>query len=249
MSTPASRVRRQARAWVAKVAAHGDPHRAAAERRYLKSELIFHGVALPQLRAETRAWLAAHPDLDRATLVANVRALWDLPVHEARALAVLVLEERQHLLTARDLPVLEHLLRNSDTWAYVDAIAVHAVGPVVEREPGAARTLDRWARDPDFWIRRSALLALLLGLRRGEGDWERFAGYADAMLEEREFFIRKAIGWVLREHGKRRPDRVAAFLEPRLARVSGLTLREAIKYLPATVATSLRIPGALVPRR
>ena len=57
------------------------------------------------------------------------------------------------------------------------------------------------------------------------------------MLEEREFFIRKAIGWVLREAGKRRPDDVAAWLAPRTDRASGVTMREAVKYLPPDVAT------------
>ena len=91
--------------------------------------------------------------------------------------------------------------------------------------------LDRWALDGDFWIRRSALLSLLVPLRRGGGDFERFARYADAMLEEREFFIRKAIGWVLRETGRRRPELVADWIEPRVGRASGVTVREAVKHL------------------
>jgi len=53
------------------------------------------------------------------------------------------------------------------------------------------------------------------------------------MLAEREFFIRKAIGWVLRETGKRQPDLVATWLAPRAARASGVTMREAVKWLPA----------------
>jgi len=69
-------------------------------------------------------------------------------------------------------------------------------------------------------------------LRRGGGDFERFARYADAMLDEHEFFIRKAIGWVLRETGKRRPDLVADWLAPRIPRASGVTVREAVKPLP-----------------
>jgi 3-methyladenine DNA glycosylase AlkD len=98
------------------------------------------------------------------------------------------------------------------------------------------RTPGRWysdSADDDFWIRRSALLALLSGLRRGEGDFERFSRYADAMLDEKEFFIRKAIGWVLRDTGRKRPKLVRDWLAPRLARVSGVTLREAVKPLSA----------------
>ncbi len=92
--------------------------------------------------------------------------------------------------------------------------------------------LDRWASDPDFWIRRSSLLAELRPLRAG-ADLAPFLRRADAMLDEKEFFIRKAIGWVLREVGKRRPDEVVAWLAPRTHRASGVTMREAVRYLPA----------------
>ncbi len=75
------------------------------------------------------------------------------------------------------------------------------------------------------------MLALLPPLRRGEGDFDRFARYADAMLDEREFFMRKAIGWVLRETSKSRPELVYDWIRPRASPVSGVTLREAVKYL------------------
>jgi 3-methyladenine DNA glycosylase AlkD len=116
----------------------------------------------------------------------------------------------------------------------VDNLAASVAGHMVERFPRElAPVLDRWAKDGDFWLRRSALLALLLPLRRGAGDFDRFGRYADGMLEEKEFFIRKAIGWVLREAGKKTPARVVAWLLPRAARASGLTVREAFKHLPA----------------
>ena len=73
------------------------------------------------------------------------------------------------------------------------------VGFLAQRCPQLGVVLDRWAIDDDFWIRRSALLALLGGLRGGEGDFARFARYADAMLADKQFFVQKAIGWVLRE--------------------------------------------------
>jgi 3-methyladenine DNA glycosylase AlkD len=72
---------------------------------------------------------------------------------------------------------------------------------------------------------------LLIALRKGKGDFERFSRYADAMLDEKEFFIRKAIGWVLRDTARKRPDMVYEWLLPRAARASGVTLREAIKPL------------------
>jgi 3-methyladenine DNA glycosylase AlkD len=91
--------------------------------------------------------------------------------------------------------------------------------------------LDRWATDPDFWVRRASLLAELRSLKAG-ADMRPFLRRADRMLDEKEFFIRKAIGWVLREVGKKRPDEVVAWLAPRTGRTSGVTIREAVRYLP-----------------
>ena len=102
--------------------------------------------------------------------------------------------------------------------------------------------LDRWAVDGDFWMRRAALLSLLLPLRHRAGEFARFGRYADAMLEEKEVFIRKAIGWVLREESKRDPEAVFHWLLPRANRASGLTLREASKYLPGAQHMRLRQP-------
>ena len=101
------------------------------------------------------------------------------------------------------------------------------------RAPDAPPRLRTWARDRDFWVRRTALLAQLRALRHGGGDFALFAEIAAPMLEEREFFIRKAIGWVLREVSKKRPELVRDFLAEHGARASGLTRREASKYLPA----------------
>jgi 3-methyladenine DNA glycosylase AlkD len=127
--------------------------------------------------------------------------------------------------------VIERLLRDSGTWALVDGLSASVMGGLVERFPELGAVLDRWAVDDDFWIRRAALLALLVPLRRGDGDFERFSRYADAMLDEREFFIRKAIGWVLRDTARKRPELVYSWLLPRAARASGVTLREAVKPL------------------
>lgn len=224
--------RQDVAAWERLLREAGSPQRAAAQKAYLKSDLEFAGVAVPQLRSMVRAWHRARPELTGAELTSTVRALWDSPLYECRQSAVLLCERHRDLLQAADIALIEELLRTSGTWALVDGLAASVAGDLVERYPELAGTLDRWASDQDFWIRRSALLAMLGPLRRGDGDFARFARYADMMLEEREFFIRKAIGWVLRETAKRRPDLVAAWLGPRVHRASGITVREAVKPLP-----------------
>lgn len=206
------------------------PERAAGEKAYLKSTLEHYGASVPATRAAVREALAGAA-LDHDALVAVVTALWEVPVHERRAAAVELLEMHRRALGVDDAALLERLLHESRTWALVDGLAASVVGPLTEVDPAWGAWLDRWAADPDFWLRRSALLAHLLPLRTGGGDWARFTRYADAMVEETEFFIRKAIGWVLRDTAKARPDMVFAWLLPRARRASGVTVREALKPL------------------
>jgi 3-methyladenine DNA glycosylase AlkD len=205
--------------------------RAAQEKRYLKSAIEHLGCTMPVLAATAKAFKKARPDLTHDELVALVEELWPRGIFEDRAMAVELLELHPRLLVAEDVELIERVLRDAHTWALVDALAVSVVGPLVERFPALTRTMARWARDEDFWIRRSALLSQLLPLRKGRTDLELFGRWADPMLEEREFFIRKAIGWVLREASKQDPQAVYEWLLPRAARASGLTIREATKYL------------------
>lgn len=219
--------------------ARGTPDRAEREKAYLKSESGHYGVSVPDIRSVARAVASQHPGLSRDDLLALVGALWAVPVHERRMAAVELLRMFHDRLSGPDIAALERLLRESHTWALVDPLAAAVAGPLAERHPGLGAVLDSWAGDRDFWIRRSALLALLGPLRRGEGDFERFARYADAMLEDREFFIRKAIGWVLRETARKRPGLVCAWLLPRAARASAVTIREAIKPLSGEQRTAV----------
>ena len=206
--------------------------RAANEKRYLKSDLEFIGATVPATAKVVRDVLKAHGALARPDVTTLALALWQHPVHELRAAAVMVLARNAGLLEPPDLPPIEQFLREAKTWALVDELAAHVAGPMVVHHPGLGSELDRWAQDDDFWIRRSAMLALLVPLREGGGDWERFTRYADSMLHEKEFFIRKAIGWVLRDTSRKRPGIVTAWVEPRAARCSGVTIREAVRRLP-----------------
>jgi 3-methyladenine DNA glycosylase AlkD len=226
----------------AELTAAGSPQRAVTEQNYLKSRMDFSGTAVPDVRRIVTSWRRAHPNLTGTELTALAAALWDGPVFECKLAAVVMLADRRAnaLLGQRDAVLIEQFLRTSGSWALVDILAADVMGSLVTRFPELLTTLDRWARDDDFWIRRSALLALLGPLRSGDpAQFERFARYADTMLAEREFFICKAIGWVLRETGKRQPDLVAAWLLPRAATASGVTVREAVKWLPAVQRDAL----------
>jgi 3-methyladenine DNA glycosylase AlkD len=227
------------------------PGRADQERRYLRSDLTHLGTAVPTIRRTVRSFDREHPRVDRDGLWSLVTALWDhpltAPVHERRMAAVELLVHHVRLLDATDAPELERLLRESRTWALVDGLAVQVVGALVlADDAGWDATLHRWAVDDDRWVRRAALLAHLPGLRRVDASrvtsdgppaptvaevFDRFGALADPMLDERDPFVRKAIGWVLREAGRRHPQLVTGWLLPRANRASGLTVREAVRHL------------------
>ncbi|NDU77883.1 DNA alkylation repair protein [Actinomadura sp. DSM 109109] len=228
---------------LAELRAQADPVRAEGEKRYLKSDLVHIGVTVPALRKVALSAVKTKPS--REDLIALARTLWDVaeqgrPVHEARMAAIEVLVRRSASLEPRDVHLAERFVRDSASWVYVDPLAEKVVGALVVRHPDLAAVLDAWVADPAMWIRRTAVLALLAGVRAGEPDLGRIDRYGDALKGEREFFIRKALGWVLRELSKRDPAWVAAWVEPRVDTLSGVTLREALRRLPPEYADRLR---------
>jgi 3-methyladenine DNA glycosylase AlkD len=242
----ASRVDLEARAvsfFTRRLRRAGSPERAIGEKAYLKSALRFWGTSQETIRAAVHEYSDSHPDLTRADLRAIAETLYATDVHELRAAAIGVLERERETLGDRDMPWVIALVRRSKSWAYVDWIAPKVIGDVIARDPRARKRLAVWAKDGDFWVRRAALLAEHDALRAGGGDFALWSRLAASMLDEREFFIRKAIGWVLREVSKKRPELTYAFLRKHRDRVSRLSLLEGAKYLPGPERRALGLPA------
>ena len=221
----------------------GSARRALGAKAYLKSDLRFWGTSQAAIRGAVREYCAAHPGLTRAEIRAIASSLYATEVHELRASAIGILERERETLNDRDLAWIIALVRRSKSWAYVDWIAPKVIGDIIRRDPRARKWLRVWAKDGDFWVRRTALLAEHDALRAGGGDFALWSRLAASMLDDREFFIRKAIGWVLREVSKKRPALTYAFLRKHRDRVSRLSLVEGAKYLPAAERRALRLPA------
>ncbi len=217
--------------------AEGDPKQAPIQRAYMKTELEFHGVTQPQIRKAARDYCAEHP-LDHQELVQVVDDLFATSFFDLHSAAIAILERRRTLLGRADGDWLISLVRRASCWAHVDWLATKVVPHALDANP--SRQLRGWAQDELFWVRRTALLAQHDALNAGEGDFEVFAALAVPMLAEREFFIRKAIGWVLREISRRDPAWVATWTERHLSEMSGVTFREAVRRLPASEAERLK---------
>ncbi len=232
--TPAAAVRH----FRAELGAIGDPARAVAARAYMKSTLKFHGVSAAQLSATCAAFCKAN-ELDAGSLHTLVDALFATDWFDLHSMAVALLERKRKLLGPKDAPWLLGLVRAAGCWAHVDWLATKVVDPLVAAHPVLLARTRTWGKDRDFWVRRTAMLAQLKALRGGGGDFALFTEIAAPLLEEKEFFIRKAIGWVLREVSKKRPALVRDFFLAHGARASGLTRREGTKYLPPAMLRAL----------
>ncbi|MTB72510.1 DNA alkylation repair protein [Arsenicicoccus sp. MKL-02] len=215
----------------AALAAHADPERAAGQQRYMRSAMPFHGLTTPQRRLVTRPILAAHRLATREEWEATIRRLWDEATHrEERYTAIELLRHRAYR-GWRDTalaPLLEHLITTGAWWDVVDA-TTPVVGEILRAEPGLASQLREWSRSDDLWLRRASIIGQLDS--KGRTDVALLQDCLDANLGDREVFIRKAIGWALRQHARVDPTWVRTYVATRRTRLSPLSVREALKHL------------------
>jgi DNA alkylation repair enzyme len=192
-------------------------YRAEEMRLKYGSDLQFYGSSVGAVRGTIRDALRRHADLTHDDITALSSELWAVPVFERRLAAVVILQAKVRLLMNSDLTRIEGFVRSAQLSALVDPLAVDVIGPLMEGLDAQGRgradaVLDRWAREPDDWLRRAALLAPLRALRGGGGDWDRFSGRARAILAEpadpgpEGGAAREAISLVLEEVAKSRPE-------------------------------------------
>lgn len=210
-----------------------DPERAKQEKRYLKSPYKFFGVRVPFLRALAKDFARAHGDASREFVFTLANTLWEGQYHQEKSLAIMVLEQYPQYLDTEAIPSIEQMLGQCNGWDHADWISINLFGQVLAGDMAAKRHLIRWSAAWPLWQRRASMTAQIKLLRNGKGDRELFYRIARGMLGEKEFFIRKAIGWVVREISKADPGAARDFLISIRAKASGLTLREGAKRLPA----------------
>lgn len=215
----------------------GDPERAIGQQRYMKSAMPFRGLTSPLLRSTLRPILA-DPALslaDRTAWEATIRTLWDEARFREERYAALALAGHRRYRAFRDVSTLalhDYLARTGAWWDLVDDIATHHVAPVLLAHRREATPVVRgWAEDDSLWVRRTAILAQLPA--KTSTDRALLAHCLEANLPGSpfgaEFFIRKAIGWALREFAKTDPQWVVEFAA--MHELSPLSRREALKHL------------------
>jgi len=189
-----------------------DEAKAQGMKAYLLNQFEFLGLAAPARRAAVKEigkvkWQSS------ADLLAAAELLWQKSEREYRYTAVDLLRQHSAQLNVNDLPALQALLLQDAWWETVDglsAVIAEVMHVAVQQKPNAAVTMDVWLKHPSHWVRRSAMLHQL-GWRLDTGTTRLF-GYATQLADEKEFFIRKAIGWALRDYARWMPQAVTDFL-------------------------------------
>ncbi|BDD83096.1 DNA alkylation repair protein [Tsukamurella pulmonis] len=210
--------------------AAADAERAPAMQAYMKSAMPFLGVPAAAVRSITSTALRTHPPADLDGLRAAVLALWDeAEFREERYAAQNLLRHRLGRGEPALLPLHEHIAVTGAWWDHVDETARHIAALLDAHPEDTAAVVRAWSRGEDLWLRRLAILAQLG--RKDRLDTALLAEVIEPALSESEFFLRKAIGWALREHAKTDPDWVRAYVTAHENRLSGLSRREALKHL------------------
>jgi 3-methyladenine DNA glycosylase AlkD len=209
--------------------AAADPERSVSMRAYMKDVAPFLGITTPARRALSGSVLEGTPRPTEDDCTALALRCWAFPEREYHYFAIDYLRRHVRRLSSGFLPVTRHLVTASPWWDTVDALASHVVGGLVAADPGLKTDMDAWIEDDHLWIARTALLHQLR--YKGETDTRRLFAYCVRQSGHPDFFIRKAIGWCLREYAKTDAEAVRDFVARERSRLSPLSVREALKNL------------------
>ncbi len=210
-----------------------EPGKAGAMQAYMKSTMPYLGVPMPRLRSACRALFARHPLETEGEWCGTVLELWRTAAYREERYAAIELTGYRiyrKFQTLSALPLYEEMITTGAWWDYVDVIASHRLGDLLRQYPGPmAAHMRAWARHGDMWKRRSAILCQLSF--KNDTDLRLLYGCIEASIDEDAFFLRKAIGWALREYSKTDGREVARYVNQHQDRLSLLSQREALKVL------------------
>lgn len=210
--------------------AQADAQQAVPMQAYMLNQFAFLGIRA----GPRREMLKGLPKFTGTAddLLALTQALWHLPEREFRYAAIDLLAKHHKRLDVNALPHLLQLVQTDPWWDTVDGLA-GVVGDVLLRakanQPDVQQHMDACLIHPHLWVRRVAMLHQLGW--RGQTDQERLFHYALTLACEKDFFIRKAIGWALRDHARTQPHAVRTFLVQHNELLSNLTRKEAGKHI------------------
>lgn len=204
-----------------------DPEDAAGMAAYMKNQFPFYGLKTPVRRKLCRDFLkaekkAGHVDWDFLDLC------YQDPHREFQYLVYDYLTRLESFLTLEDIPRIRIYIQTKSWWDTVDQLRV-PISRIGMRDSSVDGIMEAWSRDPDFWIRRTAI-EYQIG-RKENTNRELLEKILVCNFGSEEFFINKAIGWALRDFSKTDPVWVRGFLSRHREKMSRLSVREAGRYI------------------
>lgn len=209
--------------------ASANPDKAPKMIAYMKDQFPFLGITSPERKALQKPLLTCARSATADEVLDVAGQCWDADEREFQYVGSELLRARAKTLRATDLDRLHNFIVTKSWWDTVDALAAHPVGTVVKANPELTAVMDQWIDDPNMWVARTAILHQLR--YKTDLDEDRLFGYAIKRAGDTEFFIRKALGWALRDYARVAPDAVRGFVAAHEDELSGLTKREATKHL------------------
>ncbi len=207
---------------------HTDVEFAKWSKNYLRNQFDFLGIRTPIRRKLTKQFIKENGLPQKKELKDVIFMLWDLPEREYQKAALDILEKAKKELTKDDLPWLSSLIVKKSWWDTIDVLSPHIMGYMFSNNDELIHSFaDKWIEDENIWLQRSALLYQLN--YKDETDEERLFRYILRRANSDEFFVQKAIGWILREYAKTRPESVKTFVANHY--LKPLSKREALKHL------------------
>jgi 3-methyladenine DNA glycosylase AlkD len=206
-----------------------DPERAGPAAAYMRNQFPFLGLPAPAQEALNRSVTAGLPAPTEDDLRTVALVCWRLDEREYQYFACAWLRRHVRVPGPGFLGTARTLITTKSWWDTVDALATRFVGGLVRRHPELSAEMDAWSADENLWLVRTAILHQLH--YGADTDTGRLFGYCTRQAGHPDFFVRKAIGWALRQYARTDPDAVRRYLDDNAGRLSGLSVREAAKHL------------------
>ena len=212
----------------------GNKENAKWEWNYMKTKYTCYGVKAKDTVNAVKDFHKNHKDISKKELQNILDICWTSDSHTEKIFAIKLLgfnKDYLYLFSKKDLNYFKGWLRLSDGWCHTDFICGYIIAPLLLKDKAISKDIDKWITDKHLWVRRSTLIAYIPTIRKTNKFLPNIFTNCKKLAEEKDFFIRKAIGWVLRETSKKYPKEVIKFVKDNEKILSNLSKREALRVI------------------
>lgn len=206
---------------------NSNAEKAGPMAKYMKNKFEFFGISSPERKSIDKAYISEYglPDVDELPKI--IKAAYAKPQRELHYFAMVITGKLRKKLPENFIETAKFMIVTNSWWDTVDFIAAWIVGELVKAYPSLGNVMDEWIKDENMWLQRTAILHQLK--YKDQTDKNRLFRYCRKHATQKEFFIRKAIGWALRQYSKYNPEKVKQFVEE--TPLTPFSKKEALKWL------------------